>query len=180
MTRPDWSLGLLLLCGGACSTPPPPAAAPTVTAEEARAIRAAEELLLSNGYGKRPANLKALEFDAAERVYVQELGMPVDSLLLLRHNTVCFPAYGIAKHDGTRPGWTVFFRPTRDLRKETPDSSSEPSGRGVEVSVDFSQVHLMHMDARLRAADKVLHPNLRECPIWVPPPNKGMKLTKPG
>lgn len=167
------SLSLLLLCAGGCFAPAPPAG-PAVTAEEERAIRAAGAFLLTNGYGKQPADRRALEFDALERVYVQELGMAIDTLLSLRHNTVCFPAYGILGNAGKRPGWTVFFRSTRDLSQSGRDARTpEPLGHAVDVSRDFAEIHLLHGDARLRAAEKALHPNLNECPIWLPPPNKG-------
>ena len=150
----------------ACSAPQNAAVAPRMTADEARAVHLAEELLLNNGYGMQAADRTVLELDAVERVSVEQARMPLEQLLSLRHNTVCFPAYGISHWDAPRRGWTVYFRPTRELNRRWKESTaSEPLGRGVEVSDDFSLVRLIHMDARLRTAQKVLHPSLDECPV---------------
>ncbi len=149
-----------------CAPEPPLAIAPPLTADEAHAIRMAEALLLANGYGAQPADRRALEFDAVERVYVQELGMPLEALLSARHNTVCFPAYGISRPGPPRHAWLVYFRPTRHPEEERQAGApKEPVGHGVEVASDFSEAHVTHMDVRLRTAEKVLHPRLDDCPV---------------
>ncbi len=163
----DRRLAAAALCCLSCAAHPQAAVAPPMTPDEARAVRVAEALLLKNGFGVQPADPAAVELDAVERVSVEEAGIPLDQLLSLRHNTVCFPAYGISARDGSQPGWIVYFRSTRgqEEAQSGQTATSEPLGRGVEVSGDFSQVHVEHMAARLRTAEKVFHPNLNECPF---------------
>jgi len=124
-----------------------------LSAQELRAVAAAEAFIRLNGYTDQPPDLSFVKWDLAEA------GLAPQEALRMRRNTVLGKAFGLSRNRGSgRAGWTVYFEYHPDFLKSLPRVSDEPrkaTGRAVEVSPDLAELEIPHMDIFLSTAEMV-------------------------
>jgi hypothetical protein len=149
----------LLACAVAsCRRTPEPPPKPALSAQEVRAVAAAEAFIRQNGYTNQPADPAAVKWDIMEGA-IPSAGVPPKVLLQWRRNTVVGQAYGFSRHRSRdRAGWTVYFEHNPAFLKRLPKASTESrevTGRSVEVSPDLTELDMPHMDIILKTAEVV-------------------------
>jgi hypothetical protein len=155
--------GVALLAMGlaSCRRGPDPGT-PPLSADDLRAIAAAEEFLRQNGYTDEPHDPATLERLSRDH------GQPVELVLRMRRNRTLGKAYGLSRRVGERPGWTVYFEYNpvflRELAarfklfRQSEEVRWPGGGMSVEVSPDLREFVVPHLDICLNAAEVVLHP----------------------
>jgi hypothetical protein len=157
------SVVLVVFAAASCRRAAEPASKPDLSAEDLRAIAAAEEFLRKHGYTDQAHDPVALERESRGR------GEPVEFILRLRRNRTLGKAYGLSRNVGGHRGWTVYFAYNGAYLRELAMSMRlfrqweelpwSEAGMAVEVSPDLTKLVVPHLDICLGTAEVVLRPS---------------------
>ena len=115
---------------------------------EAKAIRIAEEFIISNGYTNAPADKNSISHESVE------MAESLDQLLKLRHDTLERKAYGLRyKSEMDKQGWTIVFR---ERAIYEPQKYDEQWGRAVYLNEKFEVIQIEHKSFPLANIEKKL------------------------